>query len=62
MDYLDFERIIQALMCAITVMIGIGLAFLIIIYEENNRMAQAINVSGEVGYVFPPDTWFNISG
>jgi hypothetical protein len=63
MDYLDFERLMQALMCVITVMIGIGLAFLIIIYEENYRMVQALNVSGKVAiaYAFPQDTWFNIS-
>jgi hypothetical protein len=62
MNYLDVEKIIQAVMCVITVMIGIGFAFLIIIYEEKHRMALAPNVSGEVGYVFPLETRFNISG
>ena len=62
MDYLDLERFLNILLCILTVLLGIGLALLCILYEEHIKLAQADNVSGEVEYVFPHDSWFNISG
>ena len=62
MDYLDIEMIVHTLMCMIAVILGIGLALLCIIYEENIRLVQAVNNSGgEVSYIFQNDRWINIS-
>jgi hypothetical protein len=62
MDYLDLERIIQALMCTITIIMGISLALFIIIYEDTIRIAYASNINRESEYIFPLDKWINISG
>ena len=61
MNYLDLERVIHILICIITVLIGIGFALLCTYYEENIRLAQAVNSSREIEYIFPRDRWFNIS-
>jgi len=65
MDYLDFERIIHTLICIITlligIVIGIGFELLCTHYEENIRLAQVVNNSREIEYIFPRDRWFNIS-
>lgn len=63
MDYLDFERVIHTLICILTVLIGIviGLTLLCIPYEDNGQLAQVINSSREIKYIFPYDRWFNIS-
>lgn len=62
MDYLDFERIVHLLMCIFTVMLGIGLAILCILYEKNIKLTEASNITDEMAYVFPYDTWHNITG
>lgn len=62
MDYLDIERIFHFLICIITVILGINLAFLCILYEEENiKLAQAANASYEVVYLFSQDKWLNLS-
>ena len=63
MDYLDLEHLIHMLICILTVMIGIGigLALLYTPYEDNRQLAQAINSSREIEYIYPYDRWFNIS-
>ena len=61
MDYLDFERVIHILICILTIMIGIGLALVLIPYEDNRQLVEAINISKEIEYIFPRDRWFNIS-
>ncbi len=62
MNYLDFERIMKALLLSIAVMVGIGFALLFIIYEDYTRPLKVANISGEFAYVYLPDTMFNISG
>ena len=63
MDYLDIDTFMHTLICFLAVMLGIGLALLCILYEENIRLTQVVNSSGggKVAYVFPQDRWFNIS-
>lgn len=61
MNYLDLEKFFQILLCIITVLLGICLSLLCILYDENIKSDQAVNVFGEVEYIFPNYRLFNIS-
>lgn len=62
MNYLDIERIFHILICIMTVILGISLAFLYILYKEVNiKLTQTANVSNEIVYLFSQDKRFNLS-
>jgi len=42
-------------------MIGIGLALVLIPYEDNRQLVEAVNISKEIEYIFSRDRWINIS-
>ena len=62
MDYLEIEKFMQWLFCLLAIIVGIGLAFLCILYETEIRLAHAMNITDDVGFAIPLEMGYNVSG